>query len=177
MGISVPATRINGAAAQTADGDGFTHRSVGLSLATLGWLAAILAFVISVTTAGAVASGASASRVAALDALSFGIAIAALGTGKTGIALALWGIVRRIRRRAKNMEATLPELVAASQGVRNVQLGIVRTALGRVRGLISGAPCALHSPRGQADVGADAAHGPDGAVCRVGPGSCRYRVG
>lgn len=118
MGISVPATRINGAAAQTADGDGFTHRSVGLSLATLGWLAAILAFVISVTTAGAVASGASASRVAALDALSFGIAIAALGTGKTGIALALWGIVRRIRRRAKSMEATLPELVAASQGVR-----------------------------------------------------------
>jgi len=52
-------------------------------------LAAVVAFAISLTSAGAISAGASASRMAALDVLSFGIAIAALGTGKTGIALVL----------------------------------------------------------------------------------------
>jgi hypothetical protein len=108
----------------------------------LGWLAAALAFVVSLTTAGAIAVGASASRVAALDALSFGIAIAALGTGKTGIALVLWGVVRRIGRRAESIKAALPDLVTASAGASKVQLGILRTELGRVR-VSSAAPRAL----------------------------------
>lgn len=142
MEMSVPAARIKGAAADTADADGFRQRTVGLSVGTLGWLAAMLAFVISLTTAGAIAAGASASRVAALDVLSFGIAIAALGTGKTGIALVLWGIVRRIGRRAESITAALPALVTGSDGASNVQLGIVRTALGRVR-VSSAAPRAL----------------------------------
>jgi len=142
MGVSVPAKRIKGAAADAADRDGSTQRTLGLSVATLGWLAAMLAFVVGFTTAGAVAAGASASRVAALDILSFGIAIAVLGTGKTGIAIVLWGIVRRIGRRAESIMAALPALVTASDGASNVQLGIVRTALGRVR-VSSAAPRAL----------------------------------
>jgi len=89
MGISVPARRFKGAAADAADSDGFTQRRLGLIVGTLGWLAAVVAFAISLTSAGAISAGASASRMAALDVLSFGIAIAALGTGKTGIALVL----------------------------------------------------------------------------------------
>ena len=142
MGISVPARRFKGAAADAADSDGFTQRRLGLIVGTLGWLAAVVAFAISLTSAGAVSAGASASRVAALDVLSFGIAIAALGTGKTGVALVLWGIVRRIGRRADSIKATLPALVTASDGATNDQLGIVRTALGRVR-VSSAAPRAL----------------------------------
>lgn len=142
MGISIHASGTAAAVEERAELDGFAQRRLGLGLGTLGWLAGLLAFVISLTTAGAVWAGAPAGRVGALDVLSFGIAIAALGTAKMGIALVLWGIVRRIGRRAGSLTAALPELVPAQRPGGLAPGGVVRTAFGRIR-ITSSAPPAL----------------------------------
>lgn len=132
MGIAIRATGAKGEAAGAADRDGYPQRKFGISVGTLGWLLSMSALLISLTTAGAVTAGASASNVAALDVLSFGIAIAALGTGKTGIGLVLWGIVHRIGRRAESIKSTLPQLVTLAAGAASVESGTVKTTYGPV---------------------------------------------
>lgn len=134
MGTSVQTTRL----ARPAQGDGFStglsQRRAGLTVGTIGWMAAMVAFVISIVTAVAVAGSATKSQVAALDVLSFGIAIAALGTGKTGIVLVLRGILRRIGLRIEAIKEALPQLVRTQpQTGLPLSAGIVKTSYGRVR--------------------------------------------
>lgn len=109
---------------------GLGYRSLGLIAGAAGWIVVLAALTISITAAGEVASGASADRVAALGVLSFGLAVAGLGTGKAGIALVLWGIVRRIWIRVASMKAALPDLVPQTPNGRPGALGPIRTAHG-----------------------------------------------
>ncbi len=109
---------------------GFAHRNIGLVAGAAGWVIVLVALGISLATASAIASGASADRIAALAALSFGLAVAGLGTGKTGIALVLWGIVQRIWVRVGSMKAALPDLVPAPRTDHAAALGPVRTPHG-----------------------------------------------
>lgn len=125
---------------------GLAYRNIGLVAGAAGWVIALAAFVISLTTATAVATGASADRVAALGALSFGVAVAGLGTGKFGIALVLWGIVRRIWVRVGSMKAALPDLVPAPRSDRPGALGPIRTPHGlAVVTVAPPAPLFIHS--------------------------------
>lgn len=130
---------------------GLAHRNIGLVAGAAGWIIALLAFEISLTTASAVSSGESADRVAALGALSFGLAIAGLGTGKTGIALVLWGIVQRIWIRVGSLTAALPQLVPQDPSGRPLKLGAslppgqIRTPHGlAIVGVAPPAPLLIH---------------------------------
>ncbi len=139
MGILVRTRQHDRPAAEA----GLRHRTAGLTIGALGWMAAMVAFAISIVTAAAVASGASTTRIAELDVLSFGIAIAALGTGKTGIALVLRGIVRRIIDRVASIKEALPALAATRRADQNPPaLGVAQTSFGEVR-LSDRAPRAL----------------------------------
>ncbi len=126
---------VTGARAADESGDlvGLGFRQSGLTMAAIGWMAAMLALVIGIVTGLTVASGGTPQRVAALDVLSFGIAIAALGTGKTGIALVLRGIVRRIGQRVASIRAALPALVPAADGRGQGPEGLIDTAQGKAR--------------------------------------------
>ncbi len=134
MGTSMRTTRLARTAQTAGSGTGLGQRRAGLTVGTIGWMAAMLAFVISIVTAFAVGS-ASKSQVAALEVLSFGIAIAALGTGKTGIVLVLRGILRRIGLRIDAIKEALPQLVPTQTPAAGLPLsaGIVKTPYGRVR--------------------------------------------
>ncbi len=134
MGTSIQTTRLARTAQTAGSGTGLSQRRAGLTVGTIGWMAAMLAFVISIVTAFAVAGSATKSRAAALEVLSFGIAIAALGTGKTGIVLVLRGILRRIGLRIEAIKEALPQLVP-TQAPAGLPLsaGIVKTPYGRVR--------------------------------------------
>jgi hypothetical protein len=134
MGTSASTTRLTRKAQTAGSSALLSWRRVGLTVGTIGWMAAMVAFVISIVTAFAVARSATKSEVAALEVLSFGLAIAALGTGKTGIVLVLRGILRRIGLRIDAIKEALPQLVPtqAPDG-RPVSAGIVKTAHGRVR--------------------------------------------
>ncbi len=124
---------------------GFAHRTIGLVAGAAGWIIVMVAFGISLITASAVASGAPTDRVAALAALSFGLAIAGLGTGKTGIALVLWGIVQRIWVRVGSLKEALPDLVPAARSDRPAALGRLGTPYGlAVVSVAPPAPLLIH---------------------------------
>jgi len=106
------------------------HRGLGLVLATVGWAAGMAGLAISVFAGIAVGQGTAADRVSALEGLGFGIAVAALGTAKTGIAFVLWGIVRRIWVRVASLKSSLPELCDVRTDHPPV-LGVLRTPFGR----------------------------------------------
>lgn len=92
-----------------------TPRSWGLFAGTAGLALAMIAFVSSLILAAAVAADVPLARVAAQDAWTFGVATAALGTLKVGIALILWGIARRLWIRVESVKAALPGLVPESR--------------------------------------------------------------
>lgn len=92
-----------------------TLRSWGLFAGTAGLALAMIAFVSSLILAAAVAADVPLARVAAQDAWTFGVATAALGTLKVGIALILWGIARRLWIRVESVKAALPGLVPESR--------------------------------------------------------------
>lgn len=117
-------------AGTTASRAGLGLRSIGLAAGAAGWILVLVAFGISLSAAAAISAGASADRVAALGALSFGLAVAGLGTGKAGIALVLWGIVQRIWVRVGSMRSSLPELVPPTPLGRAAALGPIRTPHG-----------------------------------------------
>lgn len=102
-GLTRPADR-----AQTDTGTG--HRGLGITLAVVGWLAGMAGLVIAILAGLGVTQGVAPDRIAALEGLGFGVAVAALGTAKTGIALVLWGIVRRIWVRVGSIQTALPAL-------------------------------------------------------------------
>lgn len=109
---------------------GLGYRSFGLVVGAAGWILVLAAFGISLSTAAAIAAGDPGERIAALLALSFGLAVAGLGTGKAGIAFVLWGIVRRIWIRVASMKTALPELVPAPRTARPGALGAIGTPHG-----------------------------------------------
>lgn len=92
-----------------------TLRSWGLFAGTAGLALAMIAFVSSLILAAAVAADVPLAKVAAQDAWTFGVATAALGTLKVGIALILWGIARRLWIRVESVKAALPGLVPESR--------------------------------------------------------------
>ncbi len=134
MGTSAQTTPLARTAQTAGVSTGLSQRRAGLTVATIGWMTAVLAFVISIVTALAVAGSATKSQVTALEVLSFGIAIAALGTGKTGIVLVLRGILRRIGLRIEAIKEALPQLVPTQTPASlPLSAGIVKTPYGRVR--------------------------------------------
>jgi hypothetical protein len=110
-----------------------THRALGVAAAFVGWTLITAGLVLSAGAGLIAVQGGPVDRVAALEALAFGISIAGLGTAKTGIGLVLWGILHRIWNRIASVKAALPELVPASvEGRRNGSYGVARTSWGRV---------------------------------------------
>lgn len=109
---------------------GLGYRSFGLVVGAAGWILVLAALGISLSTAAAIAAGDPGERIAVLSALSFGLAVAGLGTGKAGIAFVLWGIVRRIWIRVASMKTALPELVPAPRTARPGALGAIGTPHG-----------------------------------------------
>ena len=92
-------------------GTSTAHRNAGIVLGALGAGLVGASLALSVWTAALIAQGGSEQSERALAALSFGLAVAGLGTAKTGIAFVLWGIVRRIWLRVASVKAALPALV------------------------------------------------------------------
>ena len=81
-------------------------RKRGVYLLLVGLGVAMVAFIISIVQAGR-----DATDIAAQAAWTFGVATAALGIVKSGIALILWGIVRRLWIRIQSVRETLPKLL------------------------------------------------------------------
>lgn len=92
-----------------------TLRAWGLSAVPVGLALAMIAFISSLTLAAAVSADVPLARVAAQDAWTFGLATAALGALKAGIALILWGIVRRLWIRVESVKTALPDLIPESR--------------------------------------------------------------
>ena len=116
-----------------------SHRKYGLALVVLGLMIAMVAFISSIIQA---ASDSSASTIAAQAAWTFGIATAALGTIKTGIASILWGIVRRIWFRVESIKASLPDLMPEDRNAGEIVEGPVGTPYGAAR-ITKAAPAPL----------------------------------
>ncbi len=113
--------------------EGLTHRDLGVAAAFVGWALVTVGLVLSAGAGIIAIQGGPADRLAALEALAFGIAVAGLGTAKTGVGFVLWGILRRIWSRIASAKAALPELVPASAGGRGeVTSGVARTPWGSV---------------------------------------------
>jgi hypothetical protein len=111
-------------------GTGTAHRDGGIVFGVIGNALVGVSLVLSVLTALLLAQGGSADTERALAALSFGLAIAGLGTAKTGIALLLWGIVRRIWLRLAAIKATLPTLVPMRSEPARITTPVIRTPHG-----------------------------------------------
>ncbi len=111
MGLVVGITGLTRPAQQAGYHTGSRHRSVGILLALLGAGLGALGLLISITSAVLIASGGAKDQVETYGLLSFGIAVAGLGTAKTGIAFVLWGIVRRIWLRIESVKRACRALV------------------------------------------------------------------
>ena len=85
-----------------------SQRKMGLYLMVLGLMIGMVAFISSLVQAG------SDGSVVAQAAWTFGVATAALGTIKTGIAVILWGTVRWLWIRIQGIKESLPKLVSQS---------------------------------------------------------------
>lgn len=109
---------------------GVTHRTAGILFGVLGIGLVAASLVLSVATGALVLQGGAEESVRSLAALSFGLAVAGLGTGKTGIALLLWGIVRRIWLRVAAVRDALPSLVTATPKRSAISHGVIGTRHG-----------------------------------------------
>ena len=76
------------------------------------------------------ASNGSTSSIAAQAAWTFGLATAALGVVKTGIASVLLGIVRRIWLRVESIKFSIPKLMASDAKHDDIQEGPIATPYG-----------------------------------------------
>jgi hypothetical protein len=114
----------------TSSRTGAAHHAAGITFGALGTALVGTSLALSILTSVVVAQGGSEETARALAALSFGLAIAGLGTGKTGIAFLLWGIARRIWLRVAAVKATLATLAHRSSEPAKITSGIVRTRHG-----------------------------------------------
>lgn len=140
--VSTKTEILNASSAATA-AEGISQHGTGIRAVVLGWLAVMLALLISVAAGLALAVSGPEDRRAALEVLAFGIAVAGLGTAKTGIGFVLWGILRRIWLRIASITAALPALVPQTAGPRDpIRPSVVRTAWG-VATISANAPASL----------------------------------
>ena len=102
----------------------------GLLLVAVGLGVAMVAFISSIIQAGRDASNAS---IVAQAAWTFGVATAALITIKSGIALILWGIVRRIWIRIESVKEALPNLMSKNAQPEQIHEGSITTPYGAGR--------------------------------------------
>ncbi len=129
----------------TSPHTGSTHRASGITLASLGTVLVATSLGLSVLTAVLVAGGGAEETERALAALSFGLAVAGLGTAKTGIAFLLWGIVRRIWLRVASLKAALAVLVHASGEPPKITSAVISTRYGTATvGSRAPAPLLIH---------------------------------
>ena len=101
-----------------------------LSVVLLGFGVAMVAFISSLVLSG---RDASAASLAAQAAWTFGVATIALGTIKSGIALVLWGIVRRIWIRIESVKVALPKLKSQNPEPGLTREGPITTPYGSGR--------------------------------------------
>jgi hypothetical protein len=112
---------------------GLTHQTFGVAAAFVGWALVTAALVLSAGAGFIAVTGGPGDRLAALEALTFGLAIAGLGTAKTGIGVVLWSILHRIWNRITSLKAALPDLLPpAPEGRHNGSYGVTRTFFGPV---------------------------------------------
>lgn len=106
-----------------------TQRTAGLSIIAIGLMVAMAGFISSIVQATREGE-ASAISIAAQAAWTFGLATAALGVFKTGIAVILWGIVRRIWIRAESVKEALPKLMPSNAQQQPAREGPIATPYG-----------------------------------------------
>ncbi len=124
---------------------GTAHRAAGIAFGALGTALVGASLALSAWTASLIAQGGAEETVRAAAALSFGLAVAGLGTGKTGIAFVLWGIVRRIWLRVAAVKAALPKLIPAGSGHGKVTAHNIRTRHGSASvALVAPGPLLIH---------------------------------
>lgn len=94
-----------------------THARIGITLAAIGIMIAMISFIGSIVNAANIADdGAGSTTVAAYNAWTFGVSTAGLAFAKLGIALILWGIVRRLWIRVESTKVGLAKLVPNVDG-------------------------------------------------------------
>ena len=101
----------------------------GLLLIAAGIMVAMVAFISSIILADRDASDAS---ILAQAAWTFGVATVALITIKSGIALILWGIVRRLWIRIESVKEALPNLMSKDAQPGPIHEGSITTPYGAV---------------------------------------------
>ncbi len=114
-------------------------RKNGLLVLLVGLGVAMVAFVSSLVQAG---QDGTEAQIAAQAAWTFGVATAALGIVKSGIALILWGIVRRLWIRVQSVKESLPKLMPQNTESKPVEEGPITTPYGKGR-ITRSAPSAL----------------------------------
>ena len=94
---------------------------VGLGLAAVGIMVAMIALIGAIVRASLIADdGSGDTTVLSLTAWTFGVATAGIGTVKLGIALILWGVVRQLWIRVESTKVGLAKLVPDTEGKGDV---------------------------------------------------------
>lgn len=133
MGIGAVADRdaSTRSVARTIAIEAVLQRDAGITAALLGWVLVGVGLLLSAAAAGVLLEGGPQVQLLAFEGLSFGVAVAGLGTAKTGIAFILWGILRRIWSRIASAKAALPDLVISVESHDTVRYGVAGTRWGR----------------------------------------------
>ena len=98
-----------------------TRAKVGLGLAAVGIMIAMIALIGAIVRASLIADdGPGDTTVLSLTAWTFGVATAGIGTVKLGIALILWGVVRQLWIRVESTKVGLAKLVPDAEGKGDV---------------------------------------------------------
>ncbi len=98
-----------------------THAKVGLGLAVVGIMVAMVALIGAIVRATLIADdGSGDTTVLSYAAWTFGVATAGLGTIKLGIGVILWGVVRWVWIRVESTKVGLAKLVPDAEGKGDV---------------------------------------------------------
>jgi hypothetical protein len=91
---------------------------VGLALAATGLMALVVFFIISAVVAGWVSDQdpTQFARITTYESWLFPVAVAAIALAKVGIAVVLWGVVRRLWVRVESIKESLPALTQRGGG-------------------------------------------------------------
>jgi hypothetical protein len=108
-----------------------TPARIGLVLAILGFMLAMVPFIGSAFNANLVADATpDEGSIAANGIWTFGLATASFGMIKLGIALILFGVVRRIWIRVESVKAGLAKLVPAAENKNAIDSARITTPFG-----------------------------------------------
>ncbi len=108
-----------------------TPARIGVVVALVGIMVAMAQFIGSLVNAGLVASDtSSATDILANSAWTFGVATAGFAILKIGIALILWGILRRLWIRVESVKSGLSELVPDVPNKTEITSARIKTPYG-----------------------------------------------